>query len=93
MIESKIEGLFNFIYFESIVGSFKYHLCYHMSMAEINIKHIHQDILKLQRDISVIKHVLSEEGELTDWAKKALKKARSEPESDYVDLDDIGLRS
>lgn len=58
-------------------------------MTEVDIQHIHEDILKLQRDISVIKHILSEEGELTEWAKEALKKAREEPESEYTDLNDI----
>jgi len=30
-----------------------------------------------------------QEGQLTDWAKEQLAKARKEPESSYTDLDDI----
>ena len=57
--------------------------------AKVDVSHLHQDILTLQRDISVIKHILSEEGKLTAWAKQQLAKARTEPASSYVDLDDI----
>jgi hypothetical protein len=60
-----------------------------MHMAEADIKHLHEDILKLQKDVSVIKHILSEEGKLSDWAKKALADARAEPESQYADLNDV----
>ncbi len=40
-------------------------------MGEVDINHLHQDIIKLQKDVSVIKHILSEEGKLSDWAKKS----------------------
>lgn len=58
-------------------------------MTEIDIKHLHDDIIKLKRDVNVIKHILSEEGELTEWAKKALAEARAEPEKEYTNLDDV----
>ncbi len=58
-------------------------------MTEVDVRHLHEDIIKLQQDVSVIKHILSEEGELTTWAKKALAKARAEPESKYADLNDL----
>ena len=58
-------------------------------MSEADIKHIHGDIEVLKKDISVIKHILSEEGQLTDWAKNALKEAREEPEENYSDLNDL----
>ena len=58
-------------------------------MSEADIKHIHGDIEVLKKDISVIKHILSEEGQLTDWAKNALKEAREESEENYSDLNDL----
>lgn len=59
-------------------------------MAEkVSVQHLHKDILKLQQDINVIKHILSEEGKLTDWAKQQLEKARAEPDSSYTELDDV----
>jgi len=52
-------------------------------------KHIDKDLEQLKRDVAVIKHILSEEGKLTPWAKEQLAKARVDPESQYTDLDDI----
>ncbi len=58
-------------------------------MADATIKHMHQDIELMRQDLAVIKYILSEEGQLTDWAKEQLVKARSEQASSYTDLDDI----
>lgn len=55
-------------------------------MTNADIKHIHEDLEVLKRDISIIKHILSEEGELTEEAKKRLTKARTTPPSEYVEL-------
>lgn len=45
-----------------------------------DIKMIHEDLLKLRRDVELIKKVLLYEGKLTPWAKKALAEARAEKE-------------
>lgn len=50
------------------------------------IETIHQDILELRNDIQTIRDILSEDFELSDYAKKALKQARKTPESEYVTL-------
>ncbi len=55
-------------------------------MSEAEIKHIHQDLEALKRDIALIKHILIEEGELTHEAKKRLEIARKTPLSQYVPL-------
>lgn len=55
-------------------------------MAETEIRQMHKDIEILKRDVAVIKHILSEEGELTEDAKKRLIKARKTPISKYVKL-------
>lgn len=57
-------------------------------MAE-TIKHLHKHLVKLENDVSVIKHILSQEGKLTAWAKKELEKARAEPDNTYVNLNDV----
>ncbi len=56
------------------------------NMTELELQHMHEDLEDLKRDISVIKHILSEEGELTEVAKKQLKEARKTPISDYKKL-------
>ena len=55
-------------------------------MAQNELQHMHQDIEELKNDIALIKHILSEEGELTDEAKKRLEAARKIPASKYVKL-------
>ena len=55
-------------------------------MAQNELQHMHQDIEELKNDVAVIKHILSEEGELTEEAKKRLEAARKTPASKYVKL-------
>lgn len=55
-------------------------------MDKTDIQHMHKDMEILKRDIAIIKHILSEEGELTEEAKKRLDKSRKTPISQYVEL-------
>ena len=57
-----------------------------MANAEAEMRHIYEDLELLKTDIAVIKHILSEEGELTEEAKKRLAKARAAPDSEYAEL-------
>lgn len=61
----------------------------HSFMAEAAIEHMHEDIELMKKDLAVIKHILSQEGELSDWTKEQLAKARKEPASSYTDLDNV----
>ena len=56
---------------------------------EIDMNTLHGDMVKIQRELELIKRVLLSEGELTDWAKEELQKARKEDESEYIDLEDL----
>jgi hypothetical protein len=56
---------------------------------EENMKVIHKDMRKIQRDLELIKNILASEGKLTEWAKQELKRAREEDESNYTDLEDL----
>jgi hypothetical protein len=47
---------------------------------------LHDEVAELRRDVTFLKHALSEEYELSPAARKALAKARKTPESAYVDL-------
>ena len=55
-------------------------------MATTELKHMHQDIELLKRDIAVIKHILSQEGELSEDAVRRLEKARRTPDEKYIRL-------
>lgn len=55
-------------------------------MTDVDIKHMHEDLEVLKRDVAIIKYILSEEGELTKNAKKRLEQARKTPITKYVKL-------
>lgn len=55
-------------------------------MANQELVHLHQDIETMKRDIAVIKHILSDEGSLTDEARQRLESARKTPLSSYEKL-------
>ena len=50
------------------------------------IETLHEDILGLKKDIAFIRNVLTEDFELSEQAKKELKKARETPSSKYTNL-------
>ena len=52
----------------------------------VSIQTIHQELRELRRNVEIIKAAIVPEGDLTPYAKRALKKARETPESEYVDL-------
>ncbi len=58
-------------------------------MTDTEIKNIHEDLELLKRDMAVIKHILSEEGELTPQAKKRLEKARKTSINEYISNDEL----
>lgn len=51
------------------------------------IETIKEEIHIIRTDLDYIKTVLSEDFELSEYAKKELKEARETPESEYVDLE------
>ncbi|MBI2668609.1 hypothetical protein HYX14_02080 [Candidatus Woesearchaeota archaeon] len=55
-------------------------------MTEAILQHMHEDLESLKSDISLIKHLLLEEGELREETKIRLAKARSTPLSEYEEL-------
>lgn len=58
-------------------------------MSEAAVQHVHDDLEVIKQDIAVIKHILSEEGKLTAYAKKVLAKARATPDEKYVRHEDL----
>ena len=58
-------------------------------MKGVTLEVINKNIEKLYNEVELIKNILSEERELSEWAKKELERARETPETEYVDLEDI----
>ena len=54
---------------------------------------ISKDIEQMKRDIGLIKSLLlpkvDDEGELSDWAKIELKRARNTPNSEYISFEKV----
>ncbi len=59
-----------------------------ISMAN-GIERMHKDIIDIKKDVEFIKHILSEDFELNQRTKKALKKSRATPKSKYVNVDEL----
>ena len=66
---------------------------------ENEMQYIRQDLMKLKREMEIIKRLLISqrrnedyEEELTDWAKEELEEARNTPESKYVSLEEVKKR-
>ena len=51
-----------------------------------SIDKIQEEISIIRKDLDYIKSVISEDFELSEYAKKALNEARNTPESEYIDL-------
>ena len=51
-----------------------------------SIDALQREVVQLQKDVEHIKHILYDEGELTEEAEQAIEKARSRPRSDYIEL-------
>lgn len=55
-------------------------------------EHMHADLEELKQDMAIIKHILSEEGRLTEYAQKLLAEARATPGSEYITHEELKKR-
>ena len=64
-----------------------------MCIMESELRIIDERLIKLAKDIELIKGLLmlkvDDEGELSDWAKQELEGARNTSESEYVSFDEV----
>ena len=56
---------------------------------EVTIEHMHEDLIKLQRQVELLNRIILNEGKLTPWAMKELERARLEKEESYTNLDEL----
>ena len=54
-----------------------------------SLKLIHQDLEEIKKNIIVIKSILEEDYELSEYAKNELKKARKTPIFKYINHEDL----
>jgi hypothetical protein len=58
-------------------------------MPQVNLEHVHEDIVALRRDVEMIKDVLAEERELSEEAKRKLRKARNASDEEFAPHEDV----
>ena len=58
-------------------------------MASVSLETIHKDLENLQKDVDFIKHLVAEDFELSQEAKKQLEEARKTPRAEYIGQEDI----
>ena len=51
------------------------------------IENLHQELVELKKDMAYVKSLISEDFELSEHAKNALKEARETTDTEYVDLE------
>lgn len=56
---------------------------------DVTIESLREDIIRLRREVELIRHILEENYDLDDKTRRALEEARKTPESEYVDLDEL----
>ena len=61
-------------------------------MGQTVLQHMHNDLEQLKRDMALIKHILCEEGKITEYAKTALNEARATSDSEYIKHEDLKKR-
>ena len=55
----------------------------------VSLKTIHEDLINLQKEIQFIKHVITEDFELSHETKKELEEARKTPRAEYISQKDM----
>ncbi len=58
-------------------------------MTQTEIKQMHDEVEILKRDMALIKHILIEEGELTEEAIKDLEEARKTSKKEYISHEEL----
>ena len=61
-------------------------------MQNTTIESLHEDIDVLKREVILIRHLLAEDFELSEKAKKELAKARATPKERYTCHEDVKNR-
>ncbi|MEK6949998.1 MAG: hypothetical protein AABX34_07270 [Nanoarchaeota archaeon] len=58
-------------------------------MVPVSLEIIHKDLKNLQKDVDFIKHLVAEDFELSQEAKKQLEEARKTPRAEYISQEDM----
>ena len=56
---------------------------------KVTLETLNKKVLKLQKELAVIKKNVMEETELTDYAKKTIEESRATPRSKYISHEEV----
>ena len=59
---------------------------------ESELKHLHEDVEEIKKNLDLIKNILAENYELSESAKEQLSIADKTPISEYVDHEEVKKR-
>ena len=59
---------------------------------EATLKEVSKSLMKVRKDVELIKNILMSDGELSEWARRELERARKTPEVEYVSLEEVKSR-
>ena len=57
-----------------------------MAKQKVTLEMIHKDMLRIDKKLQIL---IDDEGELSDYAKRELKKARATPRSKYISNEEL----
>ena len=60
-----------------------------MAKQKVTLEIIHKDVLKLQKEIALIKQSVMDETELTDYAKKTIEESRKRPAHEFISHEEV----
>ena len=58
-------------------------------MANVTLEEIHKDLKDIKGELKFLKHVIGEEFELSEHAKKDLAEARKTPKEEHISQENI----
>jgi len=58
----------------------------------VTLERIHEDLVDIKGEIKFLKHVMEEEYEFSDWAKRELAEARKIPDSELISHEEAKKR-
>ena len=60
-----------------------------MAKQKVTLEIIHKDVLKLQKEIALIKQSVMDETELTDYAKKTIEESRKRQANEFISHEEV----
>ncbi len=61
-------------------------------MGNVTLETIHKEIADIKGELKFLKHIIEEEYQISEWAKKELSEARKVPDKDLIYHEEVKKR-